>query len=168
MNVNGTSYSSRNEDSKSSSVSTSVITTKQETLSRDRRNLLYEPHVLTRYICRLALVMITALLAISIPCFGLLINLLGSGTVSVLTYVLPPLLHSVLVTSKSWTPTVPGHNDGNDKHIAEFSKNDYFLPSQQLWIDRFLFLLGSSFAVVATSVTFVSVYDQLASPTSQC
>ena len=133
---------------------------------------MYEPHTLARYICRLVLVMITALLAISIPCFALLINILGSGTISILTYVLPPLLHLVLVTSKILTTTMnsdtDSNSDSNDHHIIEISKNSFFLPTQQLWIDRCLFLLGLSFATIATSVTFVSVYEQITSPNSQC
>ena len=130
---------------------------------------LYEPHALARYICRFTLVMITALLAASIPCFALLINILGSGTVSILTYVLPPLLHLVLVTSKTLEPAVVVDNDNSERiTIMEFSKNDYFSPMQQLWIDRCLFVLGLTFAIIATGVTFVSVYDQLTSPTPQC
>ena len=168
--TNGTSYS-REEDRKSAPIASSSSSSSSHAEEQAMATTLelYEPHALARYICRFTLVMITALLAASIPCFALLINILGSGTVSILTYVLPPLLHLVLVTSKTLEPAVVVDYDNSERiTIMEFSKTDYFSPMQQLWVDRCLFVLGLTFAIIATGVTFVSVYDQLTSPTPQC
>ena len=128
----------------------------------------YEPHILARCMCRFVLVMLTAQLGIGIPCFALLINVLGSGTISIVSYILPPLLHSVLVTNKTLTCEEGGNNSNMNSLIKEFKAKDFFSPTQQLWIDRSLLMLGLSLTVIATSVTFVSVYFQLVSPNPQC
>ena len=117
----------------------------------------FEPPLYIRYLLRLLLVSFTCLLAVGIPCFESIISLLGSGTVSVITYVLPPLLHMLLVTGRAI--------DGTSLHNFD---GDMFSPKFQRICDIVLFCFGLSFCIVATSITALTVVDQLNSGGQTC
>lgn len=68
----------------------------------------FEEDVLTRvpaslmYIVRAILLLLCEFLASSIPCFGLVISLLGCFTVTILSFVIPPYLSLVLLSKPRW------------------------------------------------------------------
>lgn len=55
-----------------------------------------EPSILLRCILRVLLVAMTTLAAASVPCFGLIIETLGSFTISISSFIMPSLLHLLL------------------------------------------------------------------------
>jgi len=104
-----------------------------------------DPPVYLCYIVRLCLTIFTSVLAITIPCFALVISLLGSCTVSLLTYIIPPLLHFYLVSERSII--------GNSATTFSLSYHPLF--------DIFLFLLGLIIAITATTLTAIEVFEQI-------
>ena len=103
-----------------------------------------DPPAYLCYFVRLCLIIFTSVLAISIPCFALVISLLGSCTVSLLTYIMPPLLHFYLVSECS----VVGNSTT-------------FILSYHPLFDIFLFLLGLIIAITATTLTAIEVFEQI-------
>ena len=108
-----------------------------------------DPPVYLCYFVRFCLIIFTSVLAITIPCFALVISLLGSCTVSLLTYIMPPLLHFYLVSERSII--------GN---------STTFILSYHPLFDIFLFLLGLIIAITATTLTAIEVFEQITTGTT--
>ncbi len=111
-----------------------------------------EPPVLLRFSVRFVLISMCTLLAISIPCFGDVISLLGSFTVSILSFVMPPILHYQLVSSQLLT--------GYNRIHLEF-KNDCISPRTQSFIDIIFFVLGVCICLFGTYINSVVVINKM-------
>ena len=113
-----------------------------------------KPNFATRCLNRLVLVFITVFIAISVPCFALVISFLGCCTVSALTYIMPPFIHSRIVTKNllKQNPDVI--------HMRIF-ENDLIGPSTQNVLDNMYYLFGVLFCVISTTLTGLSVYETM-------
>lgn len=114
-----------------------------------------KPNFATRCLNRLVLVFVTIFIAVSVPCFALVISFLGCCTVSILTYIMPPFIHSRIVTKKllKKNPDVV--------HMPMFD-TDLIDPITQNVLDNIYYWFGILFCVVSTSLTGLSVYFTLA------
>ncbi len=112
-----------------------------------------EPPTTLRFSVRFLLISMCTVLAISIPCFGDVISLLGSFTVSILSFVMPPILHYRLVSSQLLTSY-------NRIHL-EF-KNDRVSPLTQAVIDLVFFVLGVCLCLFGTYINSVVVINKMA------
>ena len=92
------------------------------------------------------------LLATVVPCFGAVISLLGAFTVTLLTFVLPPLMHMELMKQDFKEKVSPSLEESN-----------------KLWWtvvkDVAATGLGTLLCIVGTIITFYSVQDEIASGT---
>ena len=113
----------------------------------------------TRCTNRFCMVMLITTISISVPCFSLVISLLGCFTVTILCYIMPPLLHLKLVSE----PLLQGRFPSN-KDIREF-QNDWVEPQFQYYTDCVFFCFGLAFCVFATSLTAYESYTDLVSGT---
>lgn len=103
-----------------------------------------EPSMLFRCGVRFVLVAVCALLAAHVPCFGMVISLLGSIGVTILSFVLPPLLHSLLVT-------------GPQRRLLGSNGTHADLP---YYFDIFVTLVGSLLCVGCTYYTIYGAYGR--------
>jgi amino acid permease len=102
------------------------------------------------YVIRAALVALCTILATVVPCFGAVVSLLGSFTVTVLTFVLPPVCHLSILRQEY------------ESKVQSTCAED----SEMRWIaikDISAMILGAMMCVVGTSITFGSVLDELES-----
>lgn len=83
------------DDSNPNYMSTSNISDNEELLRPT-------PTPFLVYIIRLILVLLCAYSSFIVPCFGLVVSLLGCFTVSVLSFVLPPYLSLILITGPAY------------------------------------------------------------------
>jgi amino acid permease len=129
-----------------------------------------------RYINRLALVSITVVCALSVPCFSSVIAFLGSCTVSVLTYIMPPLLHARLVSKPRLAGALVSHTNSSN-NMSNSSENStigaslhslsisvdytYLLTRTQLALDRLYFLVGIVFCLISTFQTGRTIFLEL-------
>eukprot|EP01034_Spumella_vulgaris_P027142 gene27142-33825_t len=81
-----------------SSSGESGVSTLQTASSYQIETVTEEPSVLLRCVNRLAIVVISTVVAICIPCFGVVVSLIGCFTVTILSFILPAYLHLQLVT----------------------------------------------------------------------
>jgi amino acid permease len=107
-----------------------------------------------RCVIRLFLVTFTTASASSVPCFHMIVSLLGSFTVSLLTFILPPLFHLFIIS----IPRVKG------KDIP----NEMMSPSFQLAKDLILLVLGTVITVIGTGMTFSQILHVIFSNNGQC
>ena len=114
-----------------------------------------KPNFATRCLNRLVLVFVTIIIAVSVPCFALVISFLGCCTVSILTYIMPPFIHSRIVTKKLLT------KNPDVVHMPMFD-TDLIDPITQNVLDNIYYWFGILFCVVSTSLTGLSVYFTLA------
>lgn len=105
-----------------------------------------EPPVTLRAACRLGLVTVCTILAANVPCFGFVVSLLGCFTVSILSFVLPPLLHLMLVT-------IP-----ESQHYA-LNLSQPFIITRHVVSDSLLLALGVITFVCATGITAMEAFN---------
>ena len=96
--------------------------------------------------------MLCTILAIYVPCFGDVISLLGCFTVSILSFVMPPLLHYKIVS-------IPLSHK-KDHVMVEFA-NDAVNPKVQIVFDVILTILGIFISVAGTCINGASVYEKI-------
>lgn len=95
------------------------------------------------YINRLILVCFCTVSAIGIPCFGDIISLLGCFTVSILSFVMPPLLHYRIVTY----PVLRGN-----RLASKVGENDFVSFRYQAIIDIVLTILGVLVSLIGSII----------------
>ncbi len=100
-----------------------------------------EPSNILRYINRSLLIALIAIASLSIPCFGLMISLLGAFTVAILSFVLPPLF-SLIIISQQY------RSDGT-RNIWKYNR------------DIILLLLGIFTTISATSIVALQCYKSM-------
>lgn len=70
------------------------------------------------YIIRLVLVLLCAYSSLTVPCFGLVVSLLGCFTVSVLSFILPPYLSLILISRPAYDKH-PDLSEVKFKHMRD-------------------------------------------------
>jgi hypothetical protein len=131
-----------------------AIEVRSSSTDEDNSQIAIVPIFVVRSINRLFLLIFAVVCAIGVPCFGLVISFLGCGTVSILTYVMPPLLHRRIVTE----PLL--HATAGDEIAVKF-ETDFISPSCQYVIDITYCVFGILFCIVSTLSTGFSIYSQL-------
>jgi len=130
-----------------------------------------EPNTLFRCGNRLVVVCVSTLIAAYMPCFGMVITILGCFTVAILSFVLPPLLHLILVTipalkHDSMTIRIPPNSSNSYQNEAQehnplFSVRSFqlhFPPKTQFYFDTLLAICG---VLLCGFGTWMSVSDAL-------
>ena len=110
-----------------------------------------KPNLLFRCCSRLVLVIITIIIAVSVPCFALVISLLGCCTVSILTYIMPPFIHNTIVTQALLRQSP----ELKDSPIFD---GDIISPSTQNCLDYCYICFGFIFCTVSTTLTAWNMY----------
>lgn len=112
------------------------------------------PNLATRCLNRLVLVGFTLFIAMTVPCFALVISFLGCCTVSILTYIMPPYIHSKIVTRNLL-------KKNPDVVNLPLFENDLINPKVQSILDTSYCCFGIVFCVVSTVLTGLSLYETL-------
>lgn len=82
-----------------------------------------------------------------------MISLLGCFTVSILTFILPPILHFRLVTLRLLNENLLSITRIQNKYLQAYLKDDKISPKVQYSLDLLLTALGILISVVATIIT---------------
>ena len=104
---------------------------------------------LQKHVIRFALVLFTTIASSSVPCFGSIVSLLGAFTVSILSFVLPPLLHYQIVTKGRVERELRGVD------MEEGTKEGEFLlsPTNQKGVDLLMCASGVIICIFGTWIT---------------
>lgn len=140
---------------------------------RDENNFILQDNTPIELRCfvRAALVILCTIFAIYVPCFGMIVSLLGCFTESIISFILPPLLHMNIVT---WPSLLASNlNLGEDRicknsQVLKFLQEDYLRPKTQYYANFILICLGCFVCVVTTSITAVDIYFQLQRHENTC
>lgn len=117
-----------------------------------------EPTLWVRLLNRSILVGVCTLLATAVPCFGMIISILGCFTVAILSFVLPPLFHLYIIT----VPNLTKHqsaimvNREERERLENEAKNHYYRGVAHT-------VGGILLSIIATSVTVYDVISKLES-----
>ena len=126
-----------------------------------------EPSLRIRITVRLLLTLMCTFAAAYVPCFGVVVSLLGCFTVTILSFVLPPLLHLMLVTRPLMLPmqsTLAISQTFSMKKTDsfwEYHDKDFISPQKQYYIDIALTVCGLAICVIGTSIMVYNVYNSL-------
>lgn len=132
----------------------------------------YEPSTFLRCMVRASLIALCTFIATSTPCFGSVISLLGCFTVSILSFVMPAILHLRLVTIPAQQRDLLQRNDvEGDLNVGDELVPRLFLnispPHTQYKIDMFLIVLGTITCFWGTVISFVR-FQQSRAETGTC
>ena len=102
-----------------------------------------------RLAVRFVLVVICTILAASVPCFGDVVSLLGCFTVSILSFIMPPLLHYQIVTK----PCYMNHKrSGGGRYNLYLDQYVFVCSSLQIYFDIILTIFGLFVTVAGTVI----------------
>mmetsp|Transcript_2876 Transcript_2876/g.4376 ORF Transcript_2876/g.4376 Transcript_2876/m.4376 type:complete len:499 (+) Transcript_2876:60-1556(+) len=124
-----------------------------------------EPSMMLRWSNRLFLVVMCTALAAHVPCFGLVVSLLGSFTVTILSFVLPPVLH-LLIVIKPRMDYIREEEDGSASPVDHVGSAGDFLQITygsmirlQFYGDLFMALCGCVGCIFTTIITAIDAYQ---------
>lgn len=129
----------------------------------------------TRCLNRLVIVLMTTVISTWIPCFGMVIALLGGFTVTILSFILPSYLHLQIVGyqnihgSPPASPVSPLYP--NESIKTSGSATSEMSPEERKSIvntDLALTLGGVALCVVATAVTTIGFMSRVSSEGGSC
>lgn len=96
-----------------------------------------------RLLVRCIIVLITTLISFFVPCFGDIIAIIGCFTVSILSFILPPVLHFRLISYPAYT---------DDSQLSSLLKYIF---------DIIMILLGFILWIVGTFITAQGIYVRI-------
>lgn len=103
--------------------------------SNDDNN--YEPTFSIKLFVRIFLVFTTTLISIAVPCFGDIIAVVGCFTVTILSFILPPVLHLKLIS-------YPKYYDDTSKLLSLLL---YSFDIMMIILGLILWILGTSITI---------------------
>ena len=116
-----------------------------------------EPTMFLRVLSRSVLLVLVAVLAAYIPCFGLVVSFLGCFTVNILSFVLPPFFRNRLVTLPL---IIDEHSVLNETHVSHSSI--YKSLRLQYILDVVLTAAGIVLCIGTTTLTAFEISKALA------
>ncbi len=137
-NVNGSEMSALSSSVDSQMTQTSVF--------EDREVVMRQPSRILELVNRGVLLLLCHTCALSIPCFGLIISLLGCFTVTILSFVLPPFLSLSIISKRAY------------ELAADSVSTEAFNIRWRYYRDFWMYVVGVVICVVTTAIVSCQCY----------
>lgn len=108
---------------------------------------------------RIGLIVLCTFFASAVPCFGMVISLLGCFTVVILSFILPPLFHLFIIT----VPKLNKQKSAISQQSLSYMEDDEKVIKRNYYIGVAHTLAGIVLSLIATSVTAFDVWSKLSS-----